>query len=155
MRGMLTDMVAKPEMRFEQLEYVRDNLTQVERCMGPPTTILVLDYGEGMKSLVRTILRREHYDVVEAGSAYETLDMMRTKPPDLVILPTDFLVPEGGWTLGEQIWELREGTPVIFVSQWNEAVTEPPAAGPHAVLARPIRSNELLKAVANLLRRER
>jgi DNA-binding response OmpR family regulator len=151
---MPADTVAMPNLRFGKLELARDSLAQVERSMAPPTTMLIVDYNGGMKPLLRAILEREHYDVIEAGSVYETLHLMRTEPADLVILPTDFLVRQGGWALGEEIWDLGEQTPVILVSQWNEEVVEPPTAGPHVVLARPIRPKQLLEAVAQLLRRE-
>ena len=126
--------------------------------MNKPTTILVAEYSEGMRHLLSSILEREGYTVIPARSLFETLETVRAKPPDAVVISIDFLVPQGGWIAGEQIWEIAPELPVLFVAGWEGEVPEVPEEtlkGPHAVLSDPFRGEELVKALKKLLSREK
>ncbi|MGH9648050.1 MAG: response regulator, partial [Bryobacteraceae bacterium] len=58
---------------------------------GKPATILVVDDESGIRELIRKILLREHYRVLEAGSAEEALSTAQGQSIDLVI--TDVMLP--------------------------------------------------------------
>jgi CheY-like chemotaxis protein len=61
-------------------------------------TILYIEDNVDNRILVRRILRAEGYDVLEAGDARETLQVVRNTRPDLILVDTN--MPEvDGYTL--------------------------------------------------------
>ena len=78
-------------------------------------SILVIDDDESIRVLLRTILEREGYRVVDAHEGHEGLKQFRENPTDLVI--TDLIMP--GKEGIETIRELRQkfpGVKIIAVS---------------------------------------
>lgn len=55
-------------------------------------TILVIDDEQSIRGLVREILEKEGYQVVEAGNGREGLAVYQKQPVDLVLM--DLLMPE-------------------------------------------------------------
>src|ERR1700694_1321474 len=77
-------------------------------------TILVVDDEPKLLDLVRTILEKESYTVVEAHNGYEALQRAREELPDLILL--DVMMPEmDGF---EALRELRKSTnvPVVMLT---------------------------------------
>jgi len=151
-RGMPTCWV---QDRLYRSRGAAGDLTQVETYMASSTTILVVKWDEQISSLVRSTLEGESYEVIQATSMFETLQTVRTGTLRAVVLPTDFLIADGGWMLGEAIWEERKETAILFIRGWTDSGPIPRMAGPHAVLSRPIRRDELMSAVGKLLGCER
>ena len=63
---------------------------------GEPATILVVDDETGIRELIRKILRRERYRVLEAGTAEEALSLSQTtaaQGQSIDLLITDVMLP--------------------------------------------------------------
>ena len=79
-------------------------------------TILLVEDEAGIRALVRKILRRENYNVLEAGSAEEALAMASSAPGRIDLLVTDVKLPAAsGRELAERIRETgRTEGPLYF-----------------------------------------
>ena len=94
----------------------------------PPTksgavTILVVDDESGIRELVRKILRREGYRVLEAASGEEALKAARGQPIDLLV--TDMTMPGiSGSELARRMQESAPRLRVLYISGYtpDEAV---------------------------------
>jgi two-component system cell cycle response regulator DivK len=65
-------------------------------------TILYVEDDPNNRMLVRRILMAEGYQVVEAGNAFEAMDMLKSLVPDLILM--DINMPEvDGYTLTAQM----------------------------------------------------
>ena len=61
-------------------------------------TILVVDDEERMRKLIGDFLRREGYQILEAGDGRQALERLSAEKVDLVIL--DVMMPEqDGWVI--------------------------------------------------------
>jgi CheY-like chemotaxis protein len=80
-------------------------------------TVLVVDDEEGIRALVRKILRRERYRVLEAGSAEEALGVAAAHGGRIDLLLTDVLLPgASGRTLTERLRAIRPDLKVLYIS---------------------------------------
>lgn len=88
-------------------------------------TILVVEDEPGIRGLVRKILRREHYEVLEAGSGEEALRIASahaaTQLGPLDLLLTDVILPGmGGRELAEWLTTASPTTKVVYVSGFTD-----------------------------------
>jgi hypothetical protein len=84
-------------------------------------TILLVEDEAGIRALVRKILRREHYNVLEAGSADEALAMAASAPGRIDLLVTDVRLPAAsGRELAERIRETRDDLKVLYISGYTD-----------------------------------
>lgn len=58
----------------------------------PPIKIITIDDEAPIRHLIRHALRREHYEIVEAGNGREGLEIIRRELPDLIVM--DVVMPE-------------------------------------------------------------
>ena len=131
-----------------------------EDALGPQSAaahhgrILLADDNADMREHVRRLLERQGYAVVTATDGQAALEIMRSRPPDLVL--TDVMMPHlDGLGLLQAIradGALRE-LPVIMLSarSGEEAKVEGLQAGADDYLTKPFSARELLARVnANL-----
>jgi two-component system, cell cycle sensor histidine kinase and response regulator CckA len=84
-------------------------------------TILLVEDEAGIRALVRKILRREHYDVLEAGSAEEALALAAATEGRIDLLITDVrLQTASGRDVAERICETREDLKVLYISGYTD-----------------------------------
>jgi signal transduction histidine kinase len=84
-------------------------------------TILLVEDEAGIRALVRKILRREHYSVLEAGSAEEAMSMAAAAPGKIDLLVTDVRLPSAsGRDLAEKIRETRHDLKVLYISGYTD-----------------------------------
>ena len=70
--------------------------------MGSDTTILYVEDNAENRLLVRRILQAEGYQVLEADSAQAAIEVVRSQPPDLILM--DINLPEiDGYTLTSRL----------------------------------------------------
>jgi len=70
--------------------------------MGGIATVLYIEDNQENRLLVRRILQAEGYNVLEAGSAQQALEIVLSQPPDLILM--DINLPEvDGYTLTSQL----------------------------------------------------
>jgi two-component system cell cycle sensor histidine kinase/response regulator CckA len=136
-----------------------DESVAVEPEPAPPPeplreTILVVDDEAGIRGLVRKILRREHYQVLEAGSAEEALTIVVSRAAPIDLLLTDVMLPGlSGPELARRMYEASPNLRVLYISGYTddpavEAGQSPPGS---QFLAKPFTLNALLRSVRQTL----
>jgi two-component system cell cycle sensor histidine kinase/response regulator CckA len=117
-------------------------------------TILVVEDEPGIRALVRKILRRQGYEVLEAANGDEALAICREHPGSIELLITDVIMPEvGGRELVDRFHELRGAAKVLYVSGYTDDATIysgkfPPGT---AFLQKPFTLGALLDKVKEVL----
>jgi CheY-like chemotaxis protein len=118
--------------------------------------ILVIDDHTELRQMLRRILEREGYEVVEAADGKEGIELYRQVPTDLII--TDVVMPEKDGV--ETIRELKRDFPdvrVIAVSGGGRTLdaqyclSAMKALGALCMLTKPFGRRELLEAVHKVL----
>jgi DNA-binding response OmpR family regulator len=115
--------------------------------------LLVVDDDADIRGLLRQLLERAGYDVVEAASGRAGLRAFYSTPPDLVLL--DVGMPElDGWATLERIRDLSE-VPVLMLTARAAELEKVRAlkAGADDYVTKPFGRQELLARVEALLRR--
>lgn len=84
-------------------------------------TVLVVEDEPGIRGLVRKILRREHYEVLEAGSGEEAMADAAAQDVPIDLLLTDVMLPGmGGRELAEALSAMNPGLKVVYVSGFTD-----------------------------------
>src|ERR671922_2156798 len=115
--------------------------------------ILVVDDDADIRGLLRELLERSSYDVVEAANGRDGLRAFYASSPDLVIL--DVSMPElDGWQTLERIRDLSD-VPVVMLTARAAELEKVRGlkAGADDYVAKPFGRQELLARVEALLRR--
>jgi PAS domain S-box-containing protein len=87
----------------------------------PRETILLVEDEAGIRALVRKILRRERYNVLEAGSAEEAQSIAGTHNGRIDLLLTDVMLPgKGGRDLAEGMRQSAPDLRVLYVSGFTD-----------------------------------
>jgi two-component system cell cycle sensor histidine kinase/response regulator CckA len=116
--------------------------------------ILVVDDEAGIRGLVRKILKRERYQVLEAGSAEEALAIAVSREAPVDLLLTDVRLPGlSGPELARRLYEASPNLKVLYISGFTDdpsvrAAEYPPGA---RFLAKPFTLTALLRAVRETL----
>ena len=121
--------------------------------------ILVVDDDEAIRSLLKTILEPEGYEVSSAADAKEAIRLFRRNPSDLII--TDIIMPEQEGL--KTIFDLRQEHPdvrIIAISgggQYGlgEYLDAAAAFGADKTFSKPFDRTEQVKSVRHLLSRKR
>jgi cobalt-zinc-cadmium efflux system membrane fusion protein len=115
-------------------------------------TILLVDDDEVLSQVLRRVLTREGYTVVEAGNVAEALHVARTNHPQLALL--DLCLPDGdGMELARQLAEQVGPMPMILMTAYPVRLREHPelAQDFRHVLTKPLNLEELRQAIASAL----
>lgn len=120
----------------------------------PLATILVVEDEAGIRALVRKILRRQGYEVLEAANGEEALALCRETGRQIDLLITDVLMPQmGGRELVERLQSQGHQMKVLYVSGYTGDATVysgelPPGT---AFLQKPFTLGSLLDKVKEVL----
>jgi two-component system cell cycle sensor histidine kinase/response regulator CckA len=108
-----------------------------------PATILVVDDESGIRELIRKILLRERYRVIEAGTAEEALTAAQGQSIDLLI--TDVMLPGiHGPDLARRMQQAAPRLKTLFISGFTGEEKVPAGA---RFLAKPFTLGALLEKV--------
>jgi CheY-like chemotaxis protein len=119
--------------------------------------ILVIDDDAPVRELIRRVLVKDGYEVVEAPNGKVGVALFEQKRPDLVI--TDILMPE--MEGAETIIHIRSHRPhakIIAISGGSQLLDSSVClrvgemVGASAMLVKPINKSDLLRAVHELLK---
>jgi len=136
----------------EPVEIVPEVAAPVDEAR--PETILVVEDEAGIRALVRKILRRQGYQVLEASNGDEALIVCREHPGTLDLLITDVMMPQmGGRELVDRLREQCRDMKVLYVSGYTDdssiyAGNFPPGT---AFLQKPFTLGSLLDKVKEVL----
>ena len=84
-------------------------------------TILVVDDEAGIRSLIAKILQREHYRVLEAGTATEAADIAAKHGAAIQLLVTDVMLPDrNGRQLAEKLVQALPKLKVMYISGFTD-----------------------------------
>jgi CheY-like chemotaxis protein len=111
--------------------------------------ILIIDDSSYMRSKIRSILKSDGYDILEAENGYKGLQMIREHSPDCVIL--DLILPEMDGL--KVLKALQSKIPVVVVTaDIQESVFEQCLElGAKAFINKPPKEDELRNTVKNIL----
>ena len=117
-------------------------------------SILVVDDEPMARNLLRLMLVRDGFDVIEAGNGDEAITMLETRQPDLMVL--DVMMPGmDGITVCETVraHETQNELPIIMLSARTdrESVNQGLAAGATSYLRKPISADALTNHVREIL----
>ncbi len=117
--------------------------------------VLVVDDEVDAREFLTFMLEQNGANVTTAASAEEALEGLKPLPPDVLL--SDIGMPrEDGYTLIRKIraWELERGEqiPAIALTAYarEQDCKQALAAGFQMHIAKPIKADELVKAIANL-----
>jgi CheY-like chemotaxis protein len=113
-------------------------------------SILIVDDEEETRVLLRTILERAGYIVLEASNGREALERLAVVEPSLILLDLEMPVMSGWDFLGIVNCHRRlSRIPILVISAWLDRG----ALGRASIsrLAKPIKARELLTKVAEIL----
>ncbi len=120
----------------------------------PAKTILVVEDNKTVRTLVRTILIRDNYRVLEAEDAMEAIEKYLDKKVEFGLLVTDLDMPEiSGCELAVKAQELMPGLKVIIISGHTKEDVEEQFDFPKGVhfIQKPFPPKMLLSTVKLLL----
>jgi CheY-like chemotaxis protein len=111
--------------------------------------ILIIDDSSYMRSKIRSILKSDGYDILEAENGYKGLQMIREHSPDCVIL--DLILPEMDGL--KVLKALQSKIPVVVVTaDIQESVFEQCLElGAKAFINKPPKEDKLRNTVKNIL----
>ncbi|MEZ5400111.1 MAG: response regulator [Bryobacteraceae bacterium] len=83
-------------------------------------TVLIVEDEAGIRTLMRRILDREGYNLLEAGHGKAALEVARNHPGPIDLLVTDIVMPEmTGFELAREIRAFRDDLRVLFISGYT------------------------------------
>lgn len=117
-------------------------------------TIFVVEDEAGIRALVRKILRRQNYEVLEAANGEEALAVCHQYAGKIDLLITDVIMPEmGGRELADRLRQQGRVTKVLFVSGYTDdaSIYAEPLPPGSAFLQKPFTLGSLLDKVREVL----
>lgn len=125
-----------------------------DAARGPGATILVVDDDDGVRRISRRMLERAGYDVIEAATGPEALDVAANHEGPIDLMVVDVLMPGmTGNQASHHLRELRPGVPILCISGHpeDEAVRYGVAGRGAAFLQKPFTFDQLAEAVRSLM----
>ncbi|HSE03004.1 MAG TPA: response regulator [Methylomirabilota bacterium] len=115
-----------------------------------PETILVVDDEDDIRAVVRQMLSREGYVVLDAADPNQALRLAAQAPVDLLL--TDVVMPlMRGTELAQRLLTVVPSAKVLLMSAYKVAEI---AASGHPFIAKPFTPAELAEKVRRVLRNE-
>ena len=117
-------------------------------------TILVVEDEAGIRGLIRRILSRQNYDVIEASNGRQALEIAQAHGGEIDMLLTDVVMQEmGGFDLAHELLKRRPHTKVLFISGYTGLAGFDPSQLPagSGFLQKPFTLNALLAKVREVL----
>ncbi len=93
----------------------------MEQAEPKKKTILVVEDEPTLRALVRKVLERSGYDVIESSSGLAALELWTRTKPQVDLLLTDMVMPDGisGMQLAEKLKAQNPKLKVIFTTGYS------------------------------------
>ncbi|MDX2256294.1 MAG: hybrid sensor histidine kinase/response regulator [Pseudanabaenaceae cyanobacterium bins.39] len=122
--------------------------------MKSPDRLLIIDDVPDNLFLARTILEEEGYEITTSSNGYEALEIVKTTPPDLILL--DVMMPGmDGYEVTKRIRAMKDlpFIPILLITAYDRAnAVKGLDLGADEFIRKPIEADELLARVRSLLR---
>lgn len=124
-----------------------------EKDLTGTATILLVEDEDAVRGFGARALKNKGYEVIEAASAEDALDILETDNPHFDIMITDVIMPDkDGPTLAREILADKPDLPVIFVSGFTEDRFKDEFAGYNvSFLPKPFTLKQLAEKVKDIL----
>ena len=113
-------------------------------CVMSKTVLIVEDYADA-RTMMKFLLQRYGYDVIEAENGQQAVDTVKTSPPDLILMDLSLPVMDG--LTATQIIRKCDGTgniPIIAVTAYgNSYYRQAIEAGCDDLINKPLDFNNL------------
>jgi CheY-like chemotaxis protein len=132
----------------------REPASLVRRPLPGTETILLVEDEAGVRKLLREVLQRSGYTVLEARDAPEALRKVATHPGPVGLLLTDVVMPRmTGVELARRIRGQRPGVKVLYISGYadNESLPREGLERGEAFLQKPFTPDLLLDKMREVL----
>jgi DNA-binding NtrC family response regulator len=118
-----------------------------------PERILIVEDDSIIRSTTSELLRKEGYDVEEAGDGHQALELLKNQRFDLVI--TDFAMRRvNGLALVERIHSSSPDVPMILITGYiSRSTGKALLKGRAEFIRKPVQFEDLSSTVKRLLRR--
>jgi two-component system, cell cycle sensor histidine kinase and response regulator CckA len=116
--------------------------------------VLVVEDDEAVRAVVRDILARHGYVILEAADGIRGAALFREHEQDVRIVISDLVMPNrSGWEMVQELKALRPEVKVLFLSGYDRSMVPDQEAGSGEVhfLQKPLRPSELLAKVREIL----
>ena len=118
-------------------------------------TILVVEDETSLRTLVRTVLSRLGYQVLEAATGVAALEVWKARRQEIKLLLTDLVMPDGvnGRELAQRLKEEAPGLKVIYTSGYSQEIAgdDFPLREGENFLAKPFHATMLARVVRERL----
>jgi DNA-binding response OmpR family regulator len=118
-------------------------------------TILIIEDDENLTALLRRILQRDGYRVLQAADGEEGILIVKERSPDLILL--DLMLPHmSGWETCERIRAFSD-VPIIMLTalESERNIVKGLELGADDYIVKPFRSEEFRARIQAVLRRHR
>ncbi|MBI2949111.1 MAG: response regulator [Verrucomicrobia bacterium] len=143
--------VCAPESKDESTS------SETSPVAGGNETILVVEDEPSVRRLAVDVLRRYGYQVCEAESSLQAIDLFKQRIQEIDLLLTDMVMPGGvpGTELASSLQEEKPNLKVIYMTGYsrNFAGTDFVPSGDRVLMAKPFSGQELLRMVRRILDR--
>ena len=122
---------------------------------GSEGRVLVADDDPQMRRLIRNVLQREGFEVVEAEDGLDALERLEQETVSLVLLDVDMPRLDGLGVLEELRAQMRTASlPVIILTAHHDDTEEKALdLGAHDYLTKPVQTRSLVARVRAVLKR--
>jgi two-component system cell cycle sensor histidine kinase/response regulator CckA len=131
-----------------------DAVVAFDEPAGRARTILLAEDDGTVRALIRQVLRREGYAVLDAGHGPQALRLAAAHPGPIDLLVTDVVMPEmTGRQLADLLADARPGLKVLYVSGYgdDEVARHGVDAAARSFLPKPFGPAALTRRIAELL----
>jgi CheY-like chemotaxis protein len=116
-------------------------------------TILLVDDEQSVRAIVLKILRRAHYNVLEAENGEAALRIAEAHPGKIDLVITDMFMPGlRGREVVERLAPLRPGLRALFISGYADQDARTGVPSGANFLNKPFSGQELASAVEKVLK---
>jgi len=134
---------------------VEQKTEPAQLTVGGSETILIVEDEPLLREMARTILESSGYQILEAASGKEALEVWNQRTGKVDLLLTDMVMPEGvsGMELAERLLVLQPGLRVIFTTGYTDHEFGPDvlARTQAQLLQKPYAHEDLAKTVRTCL----
>ncbi len=118
--------------------------------------ILVVDDDIAIRTSLSLLLKKEGFKVLGAGTARETLEILKQQTPELMLLDLNFSMETSGregMQLLDEIRRLKPNLPVILITGWGsiDLAVEGMKKGARDFITKPWQNEHLVQSIRTIL----